>query len=862
MIGRIAGLLGLMLVLMAPGAARADPRCDVLATGGSVSLIQVDGLDHCVHRFSAAGSSSFTLLRDTDVTHLIVGGGGGAGTGRGGGGGVVFGTVSRSADTYTVTVGAGGASTTGQFVRGETGASSAIFDLTALGGGGGGNSGAESGLPGGSGGGAGRVYGGASGGAGSQGGNGAGSPSLISAGGGGGGAGGNASGPDGGNGVSSTLIGSTERYAGGGASMGVLLNGSNGAGQSGPGGGGQYTNYTSTAGRTGVVILRYRLTVPPQADAGPDQSVSAFTDVALDGTGSSHPNNDPLTYSWTQTSGTTITLGGATTAQPTFRAPQPANGSSETLAFQLTVTDPAGLSATDTVSITVSALSNQPPPQGAGGSVSEFNDISGHRTWRSHVFFGSSTLNLSVATDLEYLIVGGGGGGGAAAGGGGGAGGVLTGTALDVSGTQTITIGEGGAGGQGGWSNETGILSGQSHGSNGGDSSAFGVTALGGGGGGTFFLSGDLPGRDGGSGGGGSHNLSPGSGTAGQGNNGASGTLGCADSSGGGGGGQAGSAGTVSLAGKGGDGITSDISGLSQVYAGGGAGGGDDRDLYCNVAPSPGVAPNVGGAGGGGGSTTANGIDGTNGLGGGGGGAMLRNVTTFGGQGGSGVVVARYVINTGPAANAGPDADAFPDQPVTLSAALSTDPDDNIASYSWTQTQGTAVALTGADTATPSFDAVLPAGGATAEPLVFDVTVTDDFGLVSTDSVTVTLRALADLTTAKTVMAFSEDGRDCDDLTAAPDSPDGPTPATIPGACIEYTITVTNSGPVPAEGIILVDDLPDTLILRAAALEESAWSSGTTLDFTAGCTGCTVEVRNGSIPAGQSATVTIRVTIR
>ena len=43
--------------------------------------------------------------------------------------------------------------------------------------------------------------------------------------------------------------------------------------------------------------------------------------VTLDGSGSSDPDGDPLSYAWTQVSGPTVALSDATAAQPTFTAP-------------------------------------------------------------------------------------------------------------------------------------------------------------------------------------------------------------------------------------------------------------------------------------------------------------------------------------------------------------------------------------------------------------------------------------------------------------------------------------------------------------------------------------------------------------
>lgn len=85
---------------------------------------------------------------------------------------------------------------------------------------------------------------------------------------------------------------------------------------------------------------------PPTADAGPDRSVdlsgSPTAMVALDGSGSSDPDGDSLTYSWS--------IGGsevATGPSPTIPL---GLGSHD---VTLTVTDPDGLSDTDEVRVTV-----------------------------------------------------------------------------------------------------------------------------------------------------------------------------------------------------------------------------------------------------------------------------------------------------------------------------------------------------------------------------------------------------------------------------------------------------------------------------------------------------------------------------
>lgn len=95
------------------------------------------------------------------------------------------------------------------------------------------------------------------------------------------------------------------------------------------------------------------------------------------------------------------------------------------------------------------------------------------------------------------------------------------------------------------------------------------------------------------------------------------------------------------------------------------------------------------------------------------------------------------LTNLPPTANAGPDQiNIEPYATVTLDGSGSTDSDGTIASYAWTQTAGTTVALTGASTSGPSFTAPATVAGDT---LTFQLTVTDDGGATSTDTVSVTV---------------------------------------------------------------------------------------------------------------------------
>ena len=104
----------------------------------------------------------------------------------------------------------------------------------------------------------------------------------------------------------------------------------------------------------------------PNAVAGANQTVGIGTLVTLNGTSSNDPDGDSLTYSWTQTTGPTVTLSGADTSSASFTAP---SVTSDTLfRFNLAVTDPSGLNDSADVAVTVTA--NATGSGGGGGAIS------------------------------------------------------------------------------------------------------------------------------------------------------------------------------------------------------------------------------------------------------------------------------------------------------------------------------------------------------------------------------------------------------------------------------------------------------------------------------------------------------------
>ena len=93
--------------------------------------------------------------------------------------------------------------------------------------------------------------------------------------------------------------------------------------------------------------------------------------------------------------------------------------------------------------------------------------------------------------------------------------------------------------------------------------------------------------------------------------------------------------------------------------------------------------------------------------------------------------------NSPPTADAGIDSSAVESTVVDLDGSASADPDGDALRYSWTQTGGPDVALSGADTATPSFTAPDVGPGAIVA-LTFELTV-DDGRDTATDIVVVSV---------------------------------------------------------------------------------------------------------------------------
>lgn len=267
--------------------------------------------------------------------------------------------------------------------------------------------------------------------------------------------------------------------------------------------------------------------------------------------------------------------------------------------------------------------------------------VSTDGTYKYHAFTSSGTFDADSSGVVDILIAAGGAGGGYDVGGGGGAGGLVYASGVTLgAGSYSVVVGAGGAG-------SNNISSGYTQNQSGSNSSFPNqTTAIGGGKGGPYVGAG----TSGGSGGGGGGNGGSGaSGTTGQGYAGSNGVSSTSPYSAGGGGGAGGAASGYATNGGGHGGIGADYStwatatntGESGRYCGGGGGGGG----YDGGSGGGGVGGTGGGGNGHQRSSTTPAESGQANTGGGGGGT--GSWSTSGpatGNGGSGIVIIRYLL--------------------------------------------------------------------------------------------------------------------------------------------------------------------------------------------------------------------------
>jgi hypothetical protein len=124
------------------------------------------------------------------------------------------------------------------------------------------------------------------------------------------------------------------------------------------------TNKAGITGNASCLVNVSGTGQAPSANAGPDQTVTAYTNVTLDGSGSTDPDGTIASYSWVQISGPSVAILNANTSFASFAAPDPGTFGAS-LVFQLLATDQFGLTTRDQCTVNV-VNADQPPVANAG----------------------------------------------------------------------------------------------------------------------------------------------------------------------------------------------------------------------------------------------------------------------------------------------------------------------------------------------------------------------------------------------------------------------------------------------------------------------------------------------------------------
>ncbi len=111
---------------------------------------------------------------------------------------------------------------------------------------------------------------------------------------------------------------------------------------------------------------------PPVADAGAYQSVDTGDVVTLDGSNSSDPEGQPLTFAWRQIDGPLVALSDASVARPTFRTGQAGH-----YTFELIVNNGAAESLPDTVAVDAATISEAAVFAGGPDASFTYKETSG-----------------------------------------------------------------------------------------------------------------------------------------------------------------------------------------------------------------------------------------------------------------------------------------------------------------------------------------------------------------------------------------------------------------------------------------------------------------------------------------------------
>ncbi len=144
---------------------------------------------------------------------------------------------------------------------------------------------------------------------------------------------------------------------------------------------------------TAVIEVSVAANNPPSVSISAPASVAAGASVTLDASATSDPEGDSLTYSWSQTSGPSVTLSSTSEASVSFTAPSQSTAS--TVAFSLEVSD--GISIVEaSTSVDVTATST-------GGNTGGGSSSSGKSSGGSLDFAWLALLAWMLGRRLELV---------------------------------------------------------------------------------------------------------------------------------------------------------------------------------------------------------------------------------------------------------------------------------------------------------------------------------------------------------------------------------------------------------------------------------------------------------------------------
>lgn len=124
------------------------------------------------------------------------------------------------------------------------------------------------------------------------------------------------------------------------------------------------TDYSGATSTDSCIVNVTWVNLPPNADAGVDQTVQEGDQVQLDASNSADADDGIASYTWKQVSGPVVALTSTSSSTPSFIAPN-VDSAGASLVFEVTLTDTGGLQDTDTCLINVTWV-NTPPVSDAG----------------------------------------------------------------------------------------------------------------------------------------------------------------------------------------------------------------------------------------------------------------------------------------------------------------------------------------------------------------------------------------------------------------------------------------------------------------------------------------------------------------